>query len=195
MLRTVKRDTSPKVIQSLKVGTTLSWCTAARDAEQAITIPRAQPCFISLSSLQAIIVYFAVSNACNFNPANSFCFPISGRRMGVLVVGQLCLCSRALILHLQISLRSASHQIFLHFPQREDSQVPPTSSYTTGSNFLAKGQDCEAAPQLLRGSNHPSPPSLSAVPMQFVFHDVARTVLTLSDQPGSTTLSFTNLSD
>lgn len=124
VLRTVKTDTSPKVIKSLKVGPTLSWCAAARHAEQAVTVPKAQPCFISLSSLQAIIVYFAVSNACNFNPANSFHFTISGRRMGVLLGGQLCLYSRTVILHLQISPRSASHTIFLHFPHREASQLP-----------------------------------------------------------------------
>lgn len=101
--------------------------------------------------------------------------------MGVLLGGQLCLCSRVLILHLQISPRSASYLILLHFPHKEDSQLPKPSSYIIASDFLAKAQDWEAAPQLLRGSNHPSPPSLPAVPMQFVFHDVARTVLTLSD--------------
>lgn len=75
------------------VGLALRWCTTARHAVQAVTVPKAQPCFIFLSSLQAIIVYFAVSNAHNFNPANNFHFPITGRRMRVLLGEQhLCLC-------------------------------------------------------------------------------------------------------
>lgn len=160
-----------------------------------MTVPRAQPSFIFLSSLQAIIVYFAVSNAHNFNPTNSFNYPTSGRRMGVLLGGQLCLCLRALILHLQISPRSASCLIFSHFPHREDTQLPKPSSYTIASGFLSKAQDWEAAPCLLMDSNHPSPPSLPTMPMQFIFHGVARTVLTLSHRPGPTNLSFTNLSD
>lgn len=57
------------------MGPTLSWCTAARDAEQAVTVPRAQPCFIFLSSLQAIIVYFAVSNAHNLTPETALITP------------------------------------------------------------------------------------------------------------------------
>lgn len=87
------------------------------------------------------------------------------------------------------------HNFFTFSPQRSLPVTKKTSSYTTASDFLSKAQDCEASPQQLRGSNHPSPPSLPAVPMQFAFHDVARTVLTLSDHLGPTTLSFTNLSD
>lgn len=59
----------------LMVGPFLSWC-AVRHADQANAVPRAQP--HSRPLFQAIIIYFAVSNAHILSPANRFHFPISG---------------------------------------------------------------------------------------------------------------------